>query len=94
MNVGHDGNRSKLAQLKEWGSLRPRLPRGTPPLGFEPRSQAPQACSLSKLTYEGLQGKRALCLKSRIRIAAQSSPYCTPGALATILAPTSEKASI
>ena len=41
----------------ENGSGRKSLPdshqEGTPPLGFEPRSQAPQACSLSKLTYEG-----------------------------------------
>jgi hypothetical protein len=43
----------------------PRGERGkgsTPPLGFEPRSQAPQACSLSKLTYEGAAAAKGRAL--------------------------------
>src|SRR5712692_8146259 len=44
-----------LRRISNWRLPAHELARGrrTPPLGFEPRSQAPQACSLSKLTYEG-----------------------------------------
>ena len=50
---GHEGNRSKAGLPEGVGVMTTTVPCGTPPLGFEPRSQAPQACSLSKLTYEG-----------------------------------------